>query len=246
MRPKFPIFIPSKARSEFCKTAELLGDFPFKLVVEPQDAAAYNAKYGAERVMVLPADNKGLPYSRNSILEAARFNELENYWMIDDDLTAAYLTENKKNVKTNLLEVLARAEAVLLAVPDLAIGALEYQQYAWSVTKPVTLNSYCDVTVLINVKRTRGLRYREGLKHDRDFVLQCLTRGFASARSSHTSFACPRNGSNKGGLFDEYANGKEQRSSAEMVKRWPGVCEEHIKADGRPDVKINWRLFKKK
>lgn len=236
-----PIFVATKGRAAACNTLHLLGDHVF-VVVEPQEEEIYRKAFPRHTFLVLPENDRGVTYARNFILNHAREYH-DWFWMLDDDIKQAYFVVDKKNVKAPFGEVLRKAEEVLCSIRGLAVGALEYQQYSWSAKRPVAMNSYCDVAVLVNIERTTHLQYRDGCKEDRDFVLQALSTGYKSARSTHTSFAVPKNGSNKGGLHDAYEAGLEKHWSKKMIEMWPGVCVSKIKKDGRPDVKINWKLI---
>lgn len=241
------IFIASKGRAKSCTTFSRLIEENYGrvcLVVEPQDFDSYQTEFPNEKILNLGQNDQGVTYARNFILRHATEMGLDWFWMMDDDIKSMHFTENGKIVKKSFTEVINRAEEVITSTEGIALGSMEYGQYAWSAKKDRVFNSYCDVAVLINVKRTSHLMYRENCKEDRDFVLQCLASGYDSVRSSMTSFACPKNGSNKGGLHDAYAKGLENHWSARMIELWPGVCEMKIKKDGRPDVKIHWKKVK--
>lgn len=251
MAEPWPVVIPSKARVQ-STTAALLRAAEVKawrLLVEPQDAEAYAAKWGDEHVEVLPEDDQGLTYSRNRVLELAREAGWPWVWQLDDDVTQLYLKgEGTKLVKTDAKTALLRAQRVIGRVPNVGQAGLEYQQFAWRATKPCVLNSYCDVVVAINTENTRTCRYREiPLKEDRDFTLQVLSTGRRTCRVQTVSFGAPQNGSNKGGLQPVYAtDGREERSVKRMAKLWPGVVERQVKPNGRVDCKIHWRFFREK
>lgn len=241
------IYIATKDRADSCATAIALQKEDIKnftLVVEPQDKGKYLEIFPDCQYLVLEKNDMGVTYARNKILDNARERNLDWFWMLDDDIKSLNLTENAKIVKKSFSEVLKRAEKVITETKSVALGAMEYGQYAWAAKKERVFNSYCDVAVLISVKNTMHLNYRENCKEDRDFVLQCLASGFDVVRSSMTSFTCPKNGSNKGGLHDAYAKGLENHWSKRMVDLWPGICELKIKSDGRPDVKIHWKKLK--
>lgn len=248
------VYVASKGRSDDCKTvARLLAEeCPVTLVVEPHEAPyywrtlcpdeAYTQVHSLLSLVILPHSNKGITYVRNFILGRAREAGHKHFWMLDDDIQQTYLTIKGKCIKHPLSDTLHKAEQILANVPNLALGALEYKQYSWSAKKPLAVDSYCDVAVLVNVENTRGFSYRDGCKEDRDFALQAITRGFRTARSTWTCFQAPKNGTNKGGLSEDYAKGLETHWSTKMVKLWPGICQHFTKSDGRPDVKVNWKL----
>lgn len=254
---QYPICIASKGRAGKSKTiAKLLEEgATVNLYVEPQDAEAYGRAYGGHPDMVpppgkvvihvLPENDQGITYVRKWILNRARELRVEWFWMLDDDISGMFRVEQGKCVKAPMVDVLRDAEELITKDPNpVAMGSLEYQQFAWSAKKPLKYNSYCEVAVLISVKNTMLINYRPDLKEDRDLVLQALSMGYCSMRTAWLAFGAPKNGSNEGGLHDAYKGGLERHWSAEMVRRWPGICTLHTKPDGRPDVKINWRAFK--
>lgn len=243
----YPAFIATKGRAGKAPTIERLlaeGVKPI-VVVEPNDRQTYYNAYPDAEIAVLPENDKGITYARNFCLNRAREMGVKWFWMMDDDIKDLFVVQRKKCVKVAWKPALGAAEKHISRFQDAAIGALEYQQYAWSSTSDYAFNSYCDVCVLISVEKTMDLSYTPEVKEDRDFVLQVLQKGFAAVRTRKIAFTVPKNGSNKGGLHDLYASGKERRWSENMIKKWPGICEWNIKKDGRPDVKINWKLLRK-
>lgn len=244
MKHQHPIFIATKGRAGTAKVLPLLDGCNFTLVVEPQDHHAYASAYPGVSMVALPENNRGIAFARQWILERARSEGLPWFWMMDDDVTGFFRVESGKCVRYAAKEVLLAAEMQICRTAWVALGALEYQQYAWSQKKDRVMDSYCDVAVLINTRLTKLSKYRDGVKEDRDFVLQNLANGFSSMRTSHLAFSAPKNGTNKGGLHDAYKSGLERHWSMQMCKLWPEVCTLHVKKDGRPDVKINWKFFK--
>jgi len=246
------IYVPSKGRAGTSKTIENLikEGIHFYLVVEPQDLQKYKQTYSNREpiYLVLPENNRGIGFVRQFILNHARSGTSEWYWMLDDDISSMSQQVGTKNVKTTFEFVLREAAQLFQSCPDLGQGALEYQQFSWSAKKNLVFNSYCDVAVFINVKRTYHINYRPmvDLKEDRDFTLQILASGLCTARASRFGFAAPKNGSNEGGLKDVYAqSGREIQAVERMCELWPGIVEKQIKPDGRVDCKIHWSLFKK-
>lgn len=241
------IYIPSKGRAGTAKTiTAILQEAPLfhRIVVEPQDFAAYRKAYPKASLLQLPANNKGISAARNFCLNHAIEQGHEHMWMIDDDLGGVGEVVNGKIKKSTYAKVLGAATELLGQFENLVVGGLEYQQYAWAAKKEFAFNSYCDTCVYLNVKNARHFRYRENIKEDRDMALQALSSGYITARTSFYCFANPKNGSNLGGLHEEYKAGKEKLWSERMIKLWPGVCIPHPKKKDRHDVKINWRLFK--
>lgn len=253
----FPIYIASKNRRQG-KTMQILREegIPFTLFVEPQDFESYReffSRYKEPTVNVIPGNDRGLPFVRQIILSEARAWHKEGiqpsqwFWLLDDDIDGFFISENRKTGRTSARAALAGAQRLFADIPDVAQAGLEYQQFAWSATKGLVFNSYCDVAVCINVERTRLVSFRPetDLKCDRDFTLQVIAQGYRVAKVQRYSFSAPKNGSNAGGLKEAYeAFGREEASSRVMCDLWPGVCAFKPKPDGRPDVKIKWRALR--
>jgi hypothetical protein len=99
--PRYPIFVPSKGRADKEMTAAMFDTegIPFKLVVEPQEEGAYRERWGAERVLTLPANNQGLVFSRNWIKSYATQKGHERHWQFDDDIRKFYRHHHGRRIK---------------------------------------------------------------------------------------------------------------------------------------------------
>ena len=240
----YPVIIPSKSRP-FSTIFRELPDAT--IVVEPQEVATYRRLNPAHSIVVLPENNRGLAYSRQFILDMMRQQGVDWFWMIDDDVKYTYRVENGETIKEPIKDVLASAEIVITAVDGVALGALEYSQYAWGQKKPYALNSYCDVCVLLNASCTEPARYRLdiSLKEDRDFAMQVIASGALTMRTSKFAFHSPKNGQNSGGLQPLYRTpGYEDEVCQRVVDYWGhGFCNLQTKKTGRRDLKINWRAL---
>ena len=243
----FPIYIPSKGRPK-SPTAKLIGDSAV-LVVENQEVEDYRKAFPNAPIIILPESDQGIAYVRNFILTEARRSGAEWFWMIDDDITGFYEVIAKRCVRASGLKVLVGAEKVFSKRTNTAQASLEYQQYAWSSSRGYSLNGYCDVAVCINTKRSLMANYDESvtLKEDRDFTIQLLSQGYETFRTARFAFSAPKNGTNEGGLKSVYSRlNAETNAVARMISKWGSeLCNNQIKTDGRRDVKINWRKFKR-
>lgn len=241
------IFIPSKNRVKNCKTILLAAETgaEITIVLEPQDKIDYHSKFMLNdniKYLQLPENNQGITYVRNFIKKYTEDNNIYQYWQLDDDISALSYREGTKLIKSDFL-VLEKAEKDFKD-NSVALGALEYGQFAWCATKQMVYNSFCDVAVFVDNTKTFGSRYRsyvEG-KEDRDFAMQVIKSGCKTARHTVYAFNAPKNGSNAGGLKEIfYDAGKEEQCANRMVETWgEDICQRIVKQDGRPDVKIHW------
>lgn len=243
----WPIYVPSKGRAGtsqlLARFGELLVD-AITVVVEPQEFLAYRAAYPKLCLEQLIGNNGGITFARRSVTALARKRGHRWFWMMDDDITGFYRTVGNKCVRHPAFEVLCEAQQISL--PNVAQIALEYQQFSWSAKQPIAVNSYCDVCVAIRTEATVKHDYRPvDLKEDRDFTMQLIQGGWTTVRCRQLAFSCPKNGSNKGGLFEEYAQpGREVAAVEKLCGLWPWCCTRQVKPNGRIDAKIDWKRIR--
>jgi hypothetical protein len=239
------IFVTTKSRYENCKTVDLIGNYKnLYIVVEPQEYDQYKNKYQDFNIIQLPENNKGLSYARNYIKKQTEQNNIQDYWLLDDDISYFYEREGTKLNRIDFKTCLNNSKQ-FFKQNNIAVGALEYRQYAWSSTKRLIENSFCDSAVFIDNNLTKGLRYNEDLKLkiDRDFCIKTIKAGNKTGRDTFYAFSVPPNGSNKGGLKEMAydVEGLERNMCLKMVEIWGSdICQHIIKEDGRNDLKIHW------
>lgn len=243
-----PIFIPTKGRALTAKTPRLLREagLDFCLVVEPQELGSYEESFPAEKHLVLDENDAGIVFVRNAILEYARKQGIEWFWMLDDDISSFYKVQAWRCVKENAREVLDMAESYIKSDREVALGALEYQQIAWAAKKAYTDNSYAEVAVLINPRRiAHSYDPSMALKEDRDFAMQTILSGFKTRRVNILAFGVPMMGKNPGGLQEKYQERRDEIAAKALIQKWGSTtCRLNNKKDGRIDVKIFWRKIK--
>jgi hypothetical protein len=244
----YNIFVPSKNRVNNCSTILNSSGFKLNIVVEPQDYEKYFKEFNMHNIIVLPENNKGITYVRNFIKNYTEENNLHYYWQLDDDITGIFNREGTKLIKTGYINLdNARKQFEL---NNIALGSLEYRQFAWSASKPLIVNSFCDSCVYVNNLLTKGMRYNpytEG-KEDRDFAIQVINNGNKTGRTTLYAFSVPANGTNAGGLKETFYDiiGKESQCADHMVEVWgEHICQKIVKPTGRIDVKINWSNINK-
>jgi hypothetical protein len=238
------IFVPSKNRIDnatLLKFAEEQNE-SITVVVEPQDYEKYKNKYKSFNYLVLPINNGGITYVRNFIKQYTEENSIATYWQLDDDLTGFFNREGAKLIRTGF-DALHSAQ-LQFKTNKIALGSLEYRQFAWSASKEMILNSFCDSCVYVDNSKITGLRYRDYVsgKEDRDFAMQVIKFGQNTGRTTLYAFSAPANGSNAGGLKEIFYDlDKEKIAVERMVELWGNqICVPIIKESGRNDIKIMW------
>lgn len=236
-------FIPSKGRPT-TRTHEMFQDVGISVshVVEPQDADAYCAA-GLD-VIVLPENNRGLPFSRNFTLDEATRRNVAVAFMCDDDVLEFGRTVKKKCSRDHT--VLTEMAEVARKNPRCVVG-MEYRQRSWSQSKPFSISSgWVDVCIAFQPQFITA-RYTDvmELKEDRDWQLENIGRGIDLIRINHFFFNCPDIGTNAGGLQDKYRAKLDHRASKVMVMKWSPFLE-LVEKDDRTDCKANWPLIRKR
>jgi hypothetical protein len=238
------IFIPSKNRVEnspLLKFAQQ-DNADIIVVIEPQDEQKYKTKFPDFNYIILPVNNAGITYVRNYIKQYTENAGIQNYWQLDDDISGLFYRDGTKLIRS-CFKILTKAKDQFVK-NNIALGALEYRQFAWSATKEIIENSFCDSCVYVDNTKIFGLRYREYVegKEDRDFAIQVIKNGYKTGRTTLFAFSAPANGSNSGGLKEIFYDlGKEQICVARMIELWgEKICIPVVKENGRNDVKIMW------
>lgn len=228
-------YIPTKSRYN-TKTYKLFEDvgIPFIHFIEPLQYDDYEIPNKVN----IGANNQGIAYVRNFMLNYAKQNNHDWIIMCDDDVTDFGYAKDNKCITHNASlwkEVYDKAKKL-----PFNLYGLNYRQHAWHEKHEYRINTtFVEVCVLINVKSINW-QYRSeyNMKEDRDFVLQSIKYGNGCVKFLKLFYNCPGVGKNSGGLQDEYKNKKDAISSKKMVAEWHPFAK-LIEKDGRLDVKID-------
>ena len=130
LKPKYPIYIPSKGRSHVHKTTRELNrdGVPFFLVVEPQEVDDYKGKVGCT-VLTLPKGNQGLVYARNWIKDHATASGAARHWQIDDNIFAFKRWHNKGRRRCSSAIALGAVEHFVDRYENVAVAGLNYEMF---------------------------------------------------------------------------------------------------------------------
>ena len=216
----------------------------YAFVVEPQEAEEYRRHLKPHgEVFVLPEGGKGLPYSRERTKEIAVAGQ-EFFAVLDDDIIAFAEVKGGKTTKASPAVLLEGMEYFKRS--GLALMSFEYQQYAWSQKKTLSLGKACDCCVFFNSARTRDVHFDETfrLKGDREYCVQLAMRGERFGRMNRYAISVPSLGTNNGGLHDLYKQREDERYAVKLFRKYgPKVCKLVKKKDGRIDVRIDFSKF---
>lgn len=231
------VCIPSKSRPT-TKTYKLFEEAGLRVYhfIEPQQTNDYLANK-VPNVVNIGAQNQGIAFVRNFILDFAKQNGHEWILMCDDDVTRFDIYKNKKNYKLLVKDLLPYFEKAMSLPFEMA--GFNYKQYIWVAKTIYSVNSNTvEQCVLLNAKKI-WWRYRPefNLKEDRDFALQTIKHGNGILRFNTIGVQSPDIGTNEGGLHNEYRQKKDEESALKMLKEWHPFVELKKKGE-RIDIKL--------
>jgi hypothetical protein len=203
--PRFPVYVPSKARPTACYAGEmfLAAGVPFSLVCEAHDAPAYRERFPAVPIVELPEANRGIAFVRQFLLDHARAQGHDRYWQVDDGISQFKTchptgTPKTRNVTPGaalrLVEDLALEHDAALACPDFMSRAAFIKD-----GRVCTLNSYAVCCTLTSTGT--GVNYDGEFlcREDMDFCISHLRAGMRTL-VAHRVAMIKRNMGSPGGI----------------------------------------------
>lgn len=234
IKPRYPIFIPSKGRSDKVLTARCFvrDAVPFQLVVEPQEYEAYAAAWGAEQVLTLPQNNQGLVYSRNWIKDYSISQGHARHWQFDDDISNFGRLHQGCRIYCNSAIAISVTEDFVDRYENVAIASLNDHKFLIashgmqsSKFPPFYLNSRCYTNFL--VLNAIPYKWRFRYNEDTDMTLQALTGGWCTVLMNAFNMVSPATLSRPGGQMVSptatYTGDGRLKMARQLERVWPGV-----------------------
>lgn len=248
---KYPIYIISKGRSSLKNhTAEHLinSGVKCKIVVEPQEASLYAARFSLENILVLPFSNLGqgsIP-ARNWCWEHSISNKYKRHWIMDDNISGIVKWRNHKRVKCDPVEAFCKLESITDKFINIAIAGMNYR-FTACVNKPFFLN--CHVYSCMLILNDLPFRWRGRYNEDTDLCLQSLTSNWCTVNYNTYLINKAATMTCKGGNTDQLYKGNGRlKMSRSLELEWanklpPGTVRTSWKFN-RPQHHVNGSIFK--
>lgn len=230
--------ILSKGRPE-TKTFKLFEAAKIKTFhfVEPQDLSAYKTQ---PNVIDIGANDKGISYVRNFILDWAKTNDEEWVIVCDDDITSFGFYDGKNH--NSDAGIWLKIFEKIKEMPFEIVG-INYRHHAWHEKTAFSVNrKFSECCVMLRVPGI-SWRYKDDTKEDRDFLLQTIKNGHGTIRFNRYFFSSPVVGTNKGGLHDNYANKRDTEWAVRMVQDWHPYAKLIKTKTGRIDARVDIKKF---
>jgi DNA repair photolyase len=236
----FPIFIPTVGRYDTMSIAKVFDDarLSYTLVVEPHEQELYADRFPNADILTLPESGRGPAFSRQFILDHCRAEGLAWHWQFDDNIKGF----KHKNKPTTARAALSFAESFVASYGNLALVSFDYQQFAFRVEKPFSVNKRNACSVLIYTGPGADYRAEALIKEDVDFQLQRLSQGMSTILVHDFSMIKPPMGNGgKGGCRPFYDKGQHNVAAQRLAELWP-----HTRLIEKPkgvDVRVDWKAF---
>ena len=247
---KYHIYIPSKGRSDSCRTAHLCLDagLNFSIVVEPQDYLKYSKVFGKKNLIKLPKNDQGMWYVRNFILKLSRSRNEKAHWQIDDDIKYFAIRKDGKNTRSNTGTVLSEVEKILDAHTNIKAIGTRLAAFAFSYESFLSVNTQIWASWLVD--NDVDAKFKKGTVEDLDFFIQIMHKGgvvVAANRYIHDTF--PHN-AKPGGLTVENPD-KDPRIQRQLTVRkdWPQylrIAEQDLHKEEYVKLSIKSKMFEQK
>ena len=257
--PYYPIYVPSKGRSDKCLTAKFLtkDGCPFHLVVEPQEENVYRKQFPDASILVLPwndhcdkdGNRDGLIAVRNWIKAHSIDGGYGRHWQIDDNCSWIGRVWAGRRLRCNANVALCVVEDFVDRYENVAVAGLNYEMFIAGAALlpgkgvlPFRLNTHVySCTLILNAIPHRWrLRYND----DTDLCLQVLADGWCTVQVNAFVIKKVRTMTMKGGNTDTlYQDDGRLKMSRMLERHWPGIVKTGRRY-GRPQHVIDWAKFR--
>lgn len=248
MKPRYPVYVPSKGRYENCLTAKFLtrDEVPFKLVIEESEYDQYASRFGEDHILVLPFENQGsvIP-ARNWIKAHATEGGHLRHWQLDDNMRCMKRRWKGRRIPCNGNIALSVTEDFVDRYENIAIAGLNYEMFVVNGLDipPFVLN--CHVYSCSLILNSLPHEWRGVYNEDTDICLQVLADGWCTILMNAFLVFKVQTMKIKGGNTANLYQGDGRLKMARSLERvWPRVVETKRRFH-RPQhvIKYAWRKF---
>jgi hypothetical protein len=245
IKPRYPIYIPSKGRYDNPLTAKcfIKDNVDFHLVIEDHEYDKYAANIPEKYLLVLPFANQGsvIP-ARNWIKEHAIAAGYERHWQFDDNIE--YFRRNHKlRIECHSVPAICSIEDFTDRYINLAISGFNYTMFTnpGAYSSPFRLNvRVYSATLILN---SIPFQWRGKYNEDIDLCLQALSKGWCTVLVNVFAVHKKATMIMRGGNTDELYQGDGRLKMAKSLEaRWPDIVQTKTRW-GRPQHVVDFSGF---
>lgn len=262
--PRFPLYIPSKGRSEYMITSKVLTELGVShfIVVEPQEVAAYrkSVKEMGLLATILTLDMKfketyelcddlGLAKStgpgpaRNFAWEHSIQTGHDWHWVMDDNISSFRRLNLNEKVKVTSPGIFSAMEDFCLRYENVGMAGPNYFMFASARTK---MKPFCTGTRIYSCNLIRNdlpFRWRGRYNEDTILSLDMLKAGWNTIQfNAFLQYKMPTQ-TIKGGNTDEFYHAEGKLEKGKKYADGGTIAKSQMQVNVHPDVsKIVWRF----
>lgn len=253
MNPRYPVFIPTKGRSESRLTMKMFDALgvPYTIFVEEQEAEAYAKFINPARIHVLPHRDQGLTVTRNYIWDFAARSGLKRFWTFDDNISGLYRFNRNLKVPCSDATVMRVAEKFVDRYANVPIAGLNYFMFVKRKdghVPPYYLNTrvYSNMLIETGAVDQAGIPFRNVtfFNDDTDLCLRVLKAGSCTVLFNAFLIRKQTTMTVAGGLTDYYLKTDKRREFAEELQAAHPDCVRVVWKWGRWHHAVDYSRFK--
>lgn len=252
MNPVWPIYIPTKGRSDSRRTMRMFDalEVPYTIFVEKQEYELYAKHVNSNSIHVLPHQNKGLTVTRNYIWDYAAERGHEWFWTFDDNIEGLY--RFNYNLKTPCADatIMRVIEDFASRYDNLAITGMNYFMFVKRkyVIPPYIINTrvYSNMLIRTFAKDRNGNQYRNVtfFNDDTDLCLRVLKGGWCTVLFNAFLIYKATTMTVAGGMTDYYEKTNKRLEFVEELQRAHPDIVQLTEKWGRWHHHVDYSTFK--
>jgi TET-Associated Glycosyltransferase len=248
IRPRYPIFVPTKGRSDSRLTIKTLEEMvvPYSAVVVRDEVEAYSRviNHDLGKILVLPDDVKGLVPTRNWIKHFSIAQGDRRHWQIDDNINGFFRLCNNTKIKVNTSAVFRAMEDFSDRYTNVAISGPNYVFFAKRKQKipPFLWNTRVYSCSLVN--NEMPYFWRDVYNDDTDICLRALKDGNCTVQFNAFLSGKSTTMTVKGGNTPIYQGDGRRLMAESLLRQHPDVVTITEKF-GHVQHQVNYSPFKR-
>jgi hypothetical protein len=258
MNPKYPIYIPTKNRSDSRLTVKALQRMkvPFFVVIEPHEHDLWRPHVDEESILHLPwsrpESSTELVNARNWIKNHSASTGAKRHWQMDDNIMAFCRLNRNSKIRVDSGTMFRCAEDFVDRYTNIALSGFNYRFFAVQRAQlpafRVNRRIYSCTLVLNEI----DYKWRDIYNDDTDICIRVLQDGWCTIL--FLAFLCDKAATMtvKGGNTDIYkatdhnaSRGNGRLLMAESLAKQHPFLASVVKRYGRDHHHVNYDLFKK-
>lgn len=248
--PRYPIYVISKGRWESRLTSKALEKIgvAYRIVVEPQEHAAYAAVIDPAKILTLPFSNLGLGSipARNWVWDHSLGEGAARHWILDDNIGGFYRLH--RNLKTPVADgaIFRAAEDFTDRYENVAQSGFNYFMFAprkSAAIRPFTPNTRI-YSCILN-RNDLPFRWRGRYNEDTDLSLRILKAGWSTILFNAFLAGKSPTMKMKGGNTDELYQGDGRLKMAESLRDQHPDLVQIVQKWGRWQHQVDYRPFRR-